>query len=202
MCDKHGTLHWTAYIQYSYVVCIVCVRIIGTLTIHRHENRCNWYSLERESEIEPFHQRKKSTFSEPRPTNEYILDLHGSMSMSSDTLYSNFPFIRSSMEYFPYRPLVCWGPIGSDPFTLYALMLGNADCIKYSAIEITKTELTGRCERILPFVIWSFVLLHTNGNGINHRAQIEYTNSTAPFAREREHTGFLLFRFFFSSTSR
>lgn len=137
---------------FNGIICIVCVRIIGTLTTCTRQPMQLGFS-----ELGEGVRAKKKIFPEHRRwqhrRDEYILDLHGSMSMSSDTLYSNCPFIRSSMEYFPYRPLVCSGPINSDLFTLYALV-ANADCIKYNAIEMTKTERdTGRCERILPIVI-------------------------------------------------
>lgn len=71
---------------------------------------------------------------------EYLLDLHGSISMSSDTLYSNCPFIRSSMVYFTYLPGMCCGPINSDPFTLYASVVCIGDCNKHNATEIMNTE--------------------------------------------------------------
>lgn len=65
--------------------------------------------------------------------------------MSSDTLLGNFPFIRSSIEYFIYRLLVRWGPISNELFTVYAFAAGNDDCRKYSANEMKQTERPNTC---------------------------------------------------------
>lgn len=158
MCDKDGTLHWTTY-SIFIVYCFSAHRLhcLRQNNWHAHYLNKTTYAFGGSLEwdrVSIFTSDNMFRTTVGHRNQEYILDLHGSMSMSSDTLYSNCPFIRSSMEYFPYRPLVCWGPINSDPFTLYAVVVGNADCIKYNAIEITNTERnTGRCERILSIVI-------------------------------------------------
>lgn len=191
MCDKSGALHtvehththildctvsskqWTAYahdplefISFHLNASLHCLHTNNWTFAYssRRDSGWNEWNIIRDSLSEWQHNKPLIL--------KYVLDLHGSISMSSDTLYSYCPFIKSSIVYFAYRPLMCCGPISSDPFTMCALMLGTVDCIKCNAIEMTKNDrgTTGRgCEHILPIIILIFVWLFMNGTGINHR---------------------------------